>query len=40
MDEKKYNEIRLVVLTKWYRRATSLYERELLLRLISYYQSN
>nr|DAO82269.1 MAG TPA: hypothetical protein [Bacteriophage sp.] len=31
---------RLVMLTRWYRKATSLYEKELLLKLIRFYQSN
>ena len=31
---------KLVKLTKWYRKATSLYEKELLLKLILFYQSN
>lgn len=28
------------MLTRWYRKATSLYEKELLLKLIRFYQSN
>ena len=33
-------QIKLATLTKWYRNAASLYEKELLLKLILFYQPN
>lgn len=36
----KCKKIRLLALTKWFRKAKNLEEKELLLKLILFYQSN